>query len=45
MRNNDRTGIDPAVFGGDLLRGGIGVLIGGALLLFLLQPKIRAAFA
>ena len=30
---------------GDLLRGGIGVLIAGALLLFLLRPKIRAAFA
>ena len=30
---------------GDLLRGGIGVLIAGALLLFLLRPKMRAAFA
>jgi len=30
---------------GELLRGGIGVLIAGALLLFLLQSKIRAAFA
>ena len=29
---------------GDLLRGGIGVLIAGALLLFLLRPQIRAAF-
>jgi hypothetical protein len=29
----------------DLLRGGIGVLIARALLLFLSQPKIRAAFA
>jgi hypothetical protein len=29
---------------GDLLRGGIGVIIAGALLLFLLQPKIRATF-
>ncbi len=30
---------------GDWLRGGIGVIIASALLLFLLQPKIRAAFA
>jgi len=30
---------------GDLLRGGIGVIIAGALLLFLLQPRVRAAFA
>lgn len=30
---------------GDLLRGGISAVIAGALLLFLLQPKIRAAFA
>ena len=30
---------------GDLLRGGLGVIIAGALLLFLLQPKIRATFA
>lgn len=29
---------------GDLLRGGIGVTIAGALLLFLLQPKIRGTF-
>ena len=29
---------------GDLLRGGVGVIIAGALLLFLLRPKIRAAF-
>lgn len=29
---------------GDWLRGGIGVIIAGALLLFLLQPKIRATF-
>jgi hypothetical protein len=29
---------------GDLLRGGIGVLIAGALLLFLLQPKVRVTF-
>jgi|ERR1022692_1393959 hypothetical protein len=28
---------------GDLLRGGTGVIIAGALLLFLLQPKIRDA--
>jgi len=30
---------------GDLLRGGTGVIIAGALLLFLLQPKVRATFA
>lgn len=30
---------------GDLLRGGAGVIIASALLLFLLQPKMRAAFA
>lgn len=30
---------------GDLLRGGTGVIIAGALLLFLLQPRIRALFA
>ena len=30
---------------GDWLRGGTGVVIAGALLLFLLQPRIRAAFA
>jgi hypothetical protein len=30
---------------GDLLRGGIGLIIAGALLLFLLQPKIRSRFA
>jgi len=30
---------------GDLLRGGTGVIIAGALLLFLLQPKVRGAFA
>jgi len=29
----------------DWLRGGIGVIIAGALFLFLLRPKIRAAFA
>lgn len=29
---------------GDLLRGGIGVIIAGALLLFLLRPRVRAAF-
>jgi len=29
---------------GDLLRGGTGVIIAGAVLVFLLQPKIRAAF-
>ena len=31
-------------FRGDWLRGGCGVIIAGALLLFLLQPRIRAAF-
>ena len=30
---------------GDWLRGGTGVIIAGALLLYLLQPRIRAAFA
>jgi len=45
MRDNDRTGLDPAVVRGELLRRGNGILIAGALLLFLLQPKIRAAFA
>ena len=30
---------------GDLLRGGIGVIIAGALLLFLLHPRVRATFA
>jgi hypothetical protein len=30
---------------GDWLRGGTGVIIAGALLLFLLQPKIKAVFA
>jgi len=30
---------------GDWLRGGTGVIIAGALLLFLLQPRIRAGFA
>jgi len=30
---------------GDFLRGGIGVVIAGALLLFLLQPRIRTKFA
>jgi hypothetical protein len=30
---------------GDWLRGGTGVVIAGALLLFLLRPKVRAAFA
>ncbi|MFZ0289987.1 MAG: hypothetical protein WB616_15285 [Candidatus Sulfotelmatobacter sp.] len=29
---------------GNLLRGGTGVIIAGALLLYLLQPKTRAAF-
>ena len=30
---------------GDLLRGGTGVIIAGALLLFLLQSTVRATFA
>jgi hypothetical protein len=30
---------------GDFLRGGIGIIIAGGLLLFLLRPKTRAAFA
>ena len=30
---------------GDLLRGGTGVIIAGALLMFLVQPKIKATFA
>jgi hypothetical protein len=30
---------------GDFLRGGAGLIIAGALLFYLLQPKIRAAFA
>ena len=30
---------------GDLLRGGIGVIIACALLLYLLTPRIRAAFS
>jgi uncharacterized membrane protein YfcA len=30
---------------GDLLQGSIGFLLSGALLYFLLRPKIRAAFA
>jgi hypothetical protein len=30
---------------GDFLRGGTGVIIAGALLMFLLQPKIKATFA
>jgi hypothetical protein len=29
---------------GDLLRGGTGLILAGALLLFLLQPKIRTTF-
>jgi hypothetical protein len=29
---------------GDLVRGGVGVIIAGALLLFLLQPRVRATF-
>jgi hypothetical protein len=30
---------------GDLLRGGAGVIIAGALLLYLLMPRVRAAFS
>jgi hypothetical protein len=30
---------------GDLLRGGIGFLISGALLFYLLRPRLRSAFA
>ncbi len=30
---------------GDFLRGGTGVTVAGALLLFLLRPKVRATFA
>lgn len=30
---------------GNLLRGGTGVIIAGALLLFLLRPRVRATFA
>jgi hypothetical protein len=29
---------------GDLLRGGTGIIIAGAFLLFLLRPKVRATF-
>jgi hypothetical protein len=30
---------------GDVLRGGTGVIIAGALLLYLLRPRIKAAFS
>src|SRR5229473_1636769 len=33
------------IFRGDPLRGGIGFLIAGALLFYLLQPQLRSAFA
>lgn len=33
------------IFMGDLLRGGIGILIAGALLFYLLRPRLRFAFA
>jgi len=33
------------LFRGDWLRGGIGVVIAGALLMYLLSPRIRAAFS
>jgi hypothetical protein len=32
-------------FIGDVVRGGIGFLIAGALLLYLLRPQVRSAFA
>jgi hypothetical protein len=33
------------IYRGDLLRGGIGFLIAGALLFYLLRPQLRSAFA
>ncbi len=33
------------IYRGDFLRGGIGFLIAGALLFYLLQPQLRSAFA
>lgn len=33
------------IFMGDLLRGGTGFLIAGTLLLYLLRPQLRSAFA
>ena len=33
------------IFRGDLLRGGAGFLIAGALLFYLLRPQLRSAFA
>ena len=33
------------IFMGDLVRGGIGFLIAGALFLYLLRPQLRSAFA
>ena len=33
------------IFRRDLLRGGIGLLIAGALLFYLLRPRLRSAFA
>ncbi len=33
------------IFRGDLLRGGIGLLIAGALLFYLLQPQLRSVFS
>jgi len=33
------------IFMGDLLRGGIGFLIAGALLFYLLRPRLHSAFA
>jgi len=32
-------------FMGDLLRGGVGFVIAGLLLVYLLRPEVRAAFA
>ena len=51
METSDRNYFDSGSRGclncvrADWLRGGTGVIIAGALLLFLLQPRIRAAFA
>jgi hypothetical protein len=46
VRNHRHTGSSDIVncIRGDWLRGGTGVIVAGALLLFLLQPKIRATF-
>ena len=46
-RNHCHTGSGDVVncLRGDFLRGGTGVIIAGTLLLFLLLPKVRVAFA